>query len=83
MWIQLFVKAPSGNGYQTPRAMQRVDEHLTGLFAAAFCCPAGLPVQEPDGTWEVRVFMPDQAELVKMMLTNHYGLEVVREVEQN
>ncbi len=83
MWMQLYVRAPEGNGYQTPEAMKRVDEHLVSKFAAMFCAPQGVPIQEPDGTFEVRVLMLAQVGLVKTLLTGHYGLVVVREVRND
>jgi len=84
-WLQLYVKAPEGNGYTTPEAMRRVDDHLTQMFPASLCCPPpeGMPVQEADGTWEVRILDVSNAltvSMVKRTLTNHYGLEIVREV---
>lgn len=82
-WIQLYVKAPPGNGYTTPQAMKRIDDHLTQSAPAAMKCPppTGIPIQEPDGTWEVRVFDISSLEFVKLILIQHYGLEIVREVE--
>ena len=81
-WIQLYVKAPAGNGYTTPQMMKRVDDHLTQSTPAAMYCPlpSGLPAQEEDGTWEVRVYDTESLGYVKSILTRHYGLEVVREV---
>jgi hypothetical protein len=81
-WLQMWVKAPPGNGYTTPEAMSRVDDHLTQQFPATMCRPEKLPVQETDGTWEVRIFdaNPLIIRMVKGILTEHYGLEIVREV---
>jgi hypothetical protein len=83
-YVNLYVKAPKGNGYTTPRAMKRVDDHLTQSTPAMMKCPppSGMPAQEPDGTWEVRVFDPSALWLVKRILTDHYGLIIVREEEQ-
>ncbi|RJQ28001.1 hypothetical protein C4577_00310 [Candidatus Parcubacteria bacterium] len=82
-WIQLFVRAPQGNGYTTPQAMKRIDDHLTQSGLAALKCPppSAMPVQEPDSTWEVRVFSEGVLFLVEEILTKHYGLEIVRKVE--
>ena len=79
--VQLYVKAPQGNGYTTPEAMKRVDDHLTHSFPAMMHCPApsGLPVQETDGTWQIRVLDPKAVGIVKRVLSQHYGLEIVRE----
>ena len=82
-WLQMYVKAPEGSGYTTPHAMKRVDDHLTQQFPAAFCCPEDLPIQEADGTWEVRIFDASNdliVRIVKRILTDHYGLKIVREV---
>lgn len=81
-YIDLFVKAPPGNGYTTPNAMKRVDEHLIQQFPAMFLAPEGVPIQEADGSFQVRIL--DTSELavlmVKNLLTKHYGLEIIREV---
>ena len=80
-FVHLYVKAPAGNGYTTPQAMKRVDDHLTLSFLAMMHCPppSGLPVQETDGTWQVRVLDPTMVPIVKRVLQGHYGLEIVRE----
>ena len=75
--LKLFVKAPAGNGYTTPFAMKRVDEHVNN-FGAFFCAPEGIPIQESDGTWEVRI-LTDATFIPKKLLTEYYGLEIVRE----
>lgn len=83
-WYQLYVIAPEGNGYTTPQAMKRIDDHLVQAGLAFFVAPplVGLPKQQPDGTWEVRV-LNDNLKFVKYILTEHYGLEIVREVEND
>lgn len=86
-WFKVYVRAPEGNGYTTPQAMKRVDDHLIELFfmLAYFVSPppTNLPVQEIDGTWEVRVLDQDLLEPVKLILNNHYGLEIVKVVEND
>lgn len=82
-WFQLYVKAPKGSGYTTPRAMKRIDDHLVAQTPASFVAPDGLPVQSADGTWEVRVLDESALGFVKYILTQHYGLEIVREVENS
>lgn len=81
-FIDIFVKAPPGNGYTTPNAMKRVDEHLIQQYPAMFLSPEGMPIQEADGSFQVRIL--DTSELavrmVKAVLTKHYGLEIIREV---
>jgi hypothetical protein len=83
--VTLYVQAPKGNGYTTPRAMKRVDDHLRQDASANMKCPppSGMPVQEEDGTWEVRIYNANLAEYVKYILKNHYGLEIVREVKHD
>lgn len=82
-WYQFYVKAPSGSGYTTPQTMKRIDDHLVAQTPASFVAPPpeGLPVQEADGTWEVRVHDANALGFVRFILTEHYGLEIVREVE--
>lgn len=85
-WYELYVKAPEGNGYTTPEDMKRIDEHLTSQTLASFNVPVfgdRLPVQEPDGTWEVRVYDEGALRYVRYILTGHYGLEIVREEEHD
>ncbi len=82
-WFQLYVKAPEGNGYTTPQAMKRIDSTLIDRFAASFVAPEGLPIREPDGTWEIRVLVADQLKKVKQFITEGYGLEIVREVKND
>lgn len=79
--IQLYVKAPSGSAYTTPEAMKRVRDHIR-LFGASFApskTGIGLPVQEQDGSWEIRVYQKRHLDLVKFILKDHYGLTIVRE----
>ena len=82
IFATLYVKAPAGNGYVTPQAMNRVNDHLTQDFQAKMKCSltSGRPVQESDGTWEVSVFKFTMVNTVKQVLTQRYGLEIVREV---
>jgi hypothetical protein len=82
-WYQLFVKAPEGNGYTTPKAMQRVDEHISQNQLAYFLYVNGMPSQEEDGTWQVRVLSESVLRATKAILTGHYGLEIVREQERD
>ena len=78
----LNVRAPAGNGYTTPQAMQRVDDHLRQVAPAMMKKLADVIIQEPDGTWEVRVLDPNSVGYVKFILTKHYGLEIANEQEQ-
>jgi hypothetical protein len=75
MWTQLWVRA-DGNA-NTPAAMQQVDQQLQ-RFGGLFCAPDGMPVQEADGTFEVRVLGGDPG-FVKYMLEQSYRIKVVRE----
>jgi hypothetical protein len=79
-WAELRVKVPDGNRYKdNPELMKRVDEHLN-MLCAIFKAPKGIPLQEEDGTWEVRVLDGRRVEIVKGILIKHYGFEVVSEV---
>jgi len=84
-WFQLYVIAPEGNGYTTPEAMKRVDDHLVQIAPASFIVlpPEHLPLQSEDGTWEVRVHKENALSIVKDILTKHYGLEIVDVVEND
>lgn len=74
-WTQLWVTGAN----TTPQSMKRVDEHLQtmGAFMHAPSLP-GVPVAEADGSYEVRVLFGNPG-FVKFVLTDHYGLTIVRE----
>ncbi len=74
--VTLYVRAPN-NQVNTVEAKQRHDE-LLHSFGASFRAPHGVPEQDADGTWEVRVF-PGGSPLntVEEVLTEHCGLEIV------
>jgi|JI9StandDraft_1071089.scaffolds.fasta_scaffold584416_2 hypothetical protein len=76
-WTQLWVETPPGNGYTTPQAMQQVDEHIQA-HGAVFCAPQGVPIQESDGTWEIRCY--GSSDFVEFVLTRHYGLKITKKV---
>lgn len=79
-WYDLTVKAPAGNGYTTPQAMKRVDDHILqhgGMFHA----PEGIPIQNLDGSFDLRVLQENALGFVKYILTKHYGIEIIKEVE--
>lgn len=81
-WFQLYIKVPEGNGYKdNPKAMKRVDETIN-MFSSFFLSPRpeGIPVQEPDGTWEVRVLQESALSITKRVLIDEYGFEIAREV---
>lgn len=59
--------------------MKRVDAHLN-MLGAMFKAPKGIPLQEEDGTWEVRVLNGSAVGTIKGILKDHYGFEVVFEV---
>jgi hypothetical protein len=82
-WTQLFVKAPEVSGYTTPESIKRIDDHISGTFPASFKCPPpeNIPIQESDGTWEVRVLDNRFTPMVIDVLKKHYGLEVVRQID--
>ncbi|HEY8108700.1 MAG TPA: hypothetical protein VIF43_01700 [Patescibacteria group bacterium] len=63
----------------TPQAMRHADQ-LVQTVGAVFVAPDGIPVQEPDGTYEVRILAGDSMSrhIVAGMLIEHRGLEVLR-----
>jgi hypothetical protein len=78
-WYQLWVRPPSESGYNVPGMMRRVDEHLQAIGGVLHVPgPGPVPVAEPDGTYEVRVLFGDPG-FVRFVLTDHYGLDIVRE----
>lgn len=54
-------------------------DETVNVMSAFFKAPHGTPVAEPDGTYEVRAPAPSSVSLVRRMLTEHEGLEIVRE----
>jgi hypothetical protein len=82
-FVEIRVKVPDGNGYKdNPNLMKRVDEHVN-MHCAIFKASKGLPIQEEDGTWELRVLNPSMASVIKGILTDHYGFEVVSAVTRD
>ncbi len=79
--VVLYIRAPENSGYTTPNAMKRVDDDLTANYSTVMFCPPplGLPVQEADGTWQVRVLNSMMAGIVKGVLSEHYGFTIERE----
>ena len=77
-YVNLYVKSPTASA-NTPQEMKRADKTLTSIAPACFCAPNGTPIQEADGTFEVRVFDPQHTEYVKNILSAQFGLEVIRQ----
>lgn len=78
--VHLFIRTPAGNGYTTPEAMQRVDEHIQKLGAMFVWVPSAKRIrQQPDGTREVIAFGTTSVDMVKQVLTYHYGLKITKE----
>jgi hypothetical protein len=75
-WTQFWV----GGKHVTRESMKRVNDHIQGYGGLVHTPPHGddLPVADPDGTYEVRVLFGDPG-FVKFVLTNHYGLTIVKE----
>lgn len=74
-WFQIYVKAsPDRN---TAEAMKRVDELLAKVAPASFVAPDGIPVQENDGSWEIRLLDENSLTLVKRFLATHQRLQIV------
>lgn len=78
-WIQIF--CTTENGYSSPSAAKRIDEHLTSQTAAFFVAPEGVPIKNENGEYEVRVLDARQAVFVQNILTKHYGLTICSVVE--
>ncbi|MFA6252119.1 MAG: hypothetical protein WCX74_01850 [Candidatus Paceibacterota bacterium] len=74
VWHQLFVK-----GNLDRFAMKKIDETIN-MFGGMVHAPEGIPVQEADGTWEVRILEGGSLSIAKNILLKG-GLEIVREVE--
>lgn len=58
--------------------VKHADETVNAA-GACFTAPHGVPVPEPDGTYEVRALAPSSVSIVRRMLTEHEGLIIVRE----
>ena len=69
-YTQLFVR-----GSRTKAA----DEHLQAAACACFKAPDGVPVMEPDGTYEVRCY--GDPGWARFLLEQHYGFTIDREVK--
>ncbi len=83
-WYQIFVNAPGKGVDEEWRAIKRVDEHLVTEFGISTLFeappPDGVPIQNKDGMWVVRVQNRSILDLVRFILTKHYGFEIVRKV---
>ena len=81
VWYQLFVKIRPGRGNTKDQArMKRVHDHLVSDGIGIFRNENDIPVQEEDGTWEVRVFDEASLSRARYVLTEHYMLIIDREV---
>lgn len=80
-WYQIYVKVPEGNGYSNPRMAKRIDEHISSVSVASFVAPSGTPIKNENMEYEVRCFAEQSVNLVKFILTTHYGLEISNVVE--
>lgn len=74
-WYQLWITGVNA----TPQSMQMIDKQLNS-FGAVFNAPDGIPVQETDGTFEIRILGGDLG-FIKFMLQQSYHLTIVREQE--
>ena len=79
-WYQIYVKGKSADA-NSPQMMKRVDNTLTSRFPAFFVELDGLPVLQPDGTFEVRCLLEADLSMIKRVLTDHHGLEIVSILE--
>ena len=81
-WFQLFVRGINPEA-DSPQAMKRVDDTLTGRIPAAFVAPDGLPIRTRAGLFEVRVFQRDALSFARTILTQHHDLEIVEEIKND
>jgi hypothetical protein len=72
-WTQIWVRGERA----TPASMKMVDAQINN-FGGFFAAPEGTPIQEADGTFEVRVLFGDPG-FVKYLLVDRYHLTIVRE----
>lgn len=70
-------------GNPTPQEMLNVDKQLSTKASACFSCDDKRVFQETDGSWEVRVFLADDAKIAqaRAVLTDELGFQVLREGE--
>ena len=76
--VAFYVVAHPEDGADEAWRMRHADETVN-VMSAFFKAPHGEPVQEPDGTYEVRAPAPSSVSIVRQMLTEHEGLVIVRE----
>jgi hypothetical protein len=78
-WTQLWIK-PRPN--MSRERMGAIDTHIQGHGGVFYVPPSGdgLPVADADGLYEVRVYGGGGAGFIKFILTEHYHLEIAREV---
>ena len=77
-WHQLWVRGPEG--VDPVKLMGRCDP-LLQRFGAVPKAPEGVPLLEPDGTIEVRVY-GGGLTLVKRLLEQEYGFTIEREEQR-
>ena len=73
----LNIRIPQGNGYNSPRLLQYVNEHIH-LYDASFVSLGGVITPDANGIYRVHVHKSVMVEFVKQVLTSHYGLEIER-----
>ena len=79
MYVNAFYSSARGQ-WVYHSAMKRVDDHIHAYGALMKRLSLqGPPMQEPDGTWEVRVLQAAMLPFVKHVLQQHYSLQIVRE----
>ena len=76
--MAFYVVAHPEDGADEAWRMRHADGTVN-VMSAFFKAPHGAPVQEPDGTYEVRAPAPSSVSIVRQMLTEHEGLVIVRE----
>ncbi len=77
-WTRFYIRVPE-NEPNPLRRIQHADETLQ-IAGAFITCPPGIGyIQEPDGTFEVRVLAPSCVDVARSMITEHEGLIIERE----
>ena len=85
MAINLYVRSPDRGSVDPRFLMKPVRDQLVESTPASLKESDGLPVQEPDGTFEVRLSEDSSfnVRLVRWALEEYFGLEVVRQLQRD
>ena len=73
----LHVRIPRGNGYENPRHLRYVDDHIA-MYGASFVRPGDVITADGDGVYRIQIHKPGMVEFIKQVLVSHYGLVVIK-----